>query len=159
MFEMLGNQLFMVRNYSRATEMLEKALWRKPENKAVRRRLIICYTQIGAVDKALDTFISLIEEDIEYVINTVPTDDDCPCTELVFDMEDKLNQNVNSIDFHLILGMLWLYCDISNSKYYFNQAQKLDPENPKIKRIIKFINSHLKAAKTGSKATDRIGKE
>ncbi|NIV98549.1 tetratricopeptide repeat protein, partial [Candidatus Saccharibacteria bacterium] len=128
MHEMLGNQLFLVRNYTRAAETLEKALRKKPKDKAIRRKLIVCYTQIGEVKKALQLFMSLANEDIDFIINIDPIEDDCPCPEIVYDMEAQLDQNQNSVDFQLNLGMLWLFCDIHKSIAYFKQAQKLDPQ-------------------------------
>ena len=109
MFEMLGNQLFLVRNYSRAVEMLEKGLWNDPKNKYIRRKLIICYTQIGEINKALDNFLWLIKKDIHFIIDIDPIADDCPCSELVFDSEAKLHENPKSINLLIISGILWLY--------------------------------------------------
>jgi tetratricopeptide (TPR) repeat protein len=143
MFEMLGNQFFLVRNYSRAAEVLEEALLHDRKNKAIRKKLIICYTQTGEIEKALDLFISLINEDINFLINTNLEADDCPCIELVFDLEKKLVQNRESLDYHLILGMLWLYCDLKKSIKYFNQAHKLDPSNQKMKSVLGILNAQF----------------
>jgi len=141
MFEMLGNQFFMVRNYARAAEMLERALWKDAKNKAIQRKLIVCYTQIGKVNKALEVFLSLIKEDIDFIINTDPVDDDCPCPELVFEMENKRDQNESSLDFHLILGMLWLYCDLDQSIKYFQKALAIAPHNAQIKSILSILKA------------------
>jgi tetratricopeptide (TPR) repeat protein len=80
MFEMLGNQLFLVRNYSRAMEMLEKALWEDPKNKYVRRKLIICYTQTGDLDQALKNLLWFLKKDIHFIIDIDPVAEDCPCS-------------------------------------------------------------------------------
>lgn len=143
MFEMLGNQLFLVRNYARAAEMLQKALWKDPGNKAIRRKLIVCLTQTGEVERALEIFHSLCKEDIDYIINTDPVDDDCPCSELVFNLEEKFSQNQNSLDFNLISGMLWLYCDIKRSLEFFERAHQLAPEKDRIKGILSLIRSRM----------------
>lgn len=140
---MLGNQFFLVRNYARAAEVLEEALLQDSKNKAIRKKLIICYTQIGEIEKALDLFISFITEDIKFLIDTNLEADDCPCMELVFDMEKKLAQNRESLDYHLILGMLWLYCDLKKSIKYFNQTLKLDPNNQKMKSILGILNKQF----------------
>lgn len=143
MFEMLGNQFFLVRNYARAAEVLEEALLQDSKNKAIRKKLIICYTQIGEIEKALDLFMSSIKEDIKFLIDTNLEADDCPCMELVFDMEKKLAQNRESLDYHLILGMLWLYCDLKKSIKYFDQTLKLDPNNQKMKSILGILNKQF----------------
>ena len=68
MSEMLGNQYFLARKYSLAAEQLEKALFNDPGSKGIRRKLVVCYTQTGDIDKALQLFLSLIKEDIDFVI-------------------------------------------------------------------------------------------
>ena len=141
MSEMLGNQYFLGRDYAKAAAELNEALKADLNNKGIRRKLVICFTQIGDIGKALDTFISLIKEDIEFVINTDPISDDCPCPELVFDMEQKLENSQNSIDFNLILGMLWLYCNVDKSLYYFNRVLQIDSEFSKVKIILALINA------------------
>jgi len=143
MFEMLGNQLFLVRNYSRAVEMLEKGLWKDPKNEYIRRKLIICYTQTGEIDKALDNFLLLIKKDIHFIVDIDPVADDCPCSELVFDTEPKLKEDPESLSLQIISGILWLYCDVKRSLQYFRAAHSLDPANPKIKSAIIIIESHL----------------
>ena len=143
MHEMLGNQYFMARNYHRAAENLEKALLKEPKNKAVRRKLIVCYTQLGEVEKALTTFISLIKEDIDFVINTDPIDDDCPCTELVFDLEKKISNKSPSVNDFIILGILWLYCNVQRSWDYFQKAAQLIPDDPRIKSVLSILKTRI----------------
>jgi len=158
MFEMLGNQLFLVRNYSRALEMLENGLWKDPKNKYIRRKLIICYTQTGEIDKALDNFLWLIKKDIHFIIDIDPVADDCPCSELVFDTEAKFKENPESLNLQIISGILWLYCDVKRSIKHFHMAHSLDPSNPKIKSAITIIESHLdqiEQKSSGSPNTDK----
>lgn len=143
MSEMLGNQYFLARDYARAASELYMALKLDVQNKAIRKKLIICYTQIGEIGKALDLFISLIKEDVDCVINTDPISDDCPCPELVFDMEQKLENNKKSIDFLLILGMLWLYCNVEKSIYYFNRVLKIEPDFAKTKIVLTLLDSRV----------------
>lgn len=143
MSEMLGNQYFLARNYARAASELNSALKSDIRSKPIRRKLIICYTQIDEIDKALDMFISLIKEDVDFVINTDPISDDCPCPELVYDMEQKWDNSKKSIDFNLILGMLWLYCNIEKSVYYFNRVLQIDSNFSKIKVILALLNSRV----------------
>lgn len=142
MYEMLANQYFLARKYARACDAYEKVLAKRPEDKFIRRKLIICYTQIGEIKKAADVFISCLEDDIECIIQIDPIAEDCPCPELVTELEKKLVNNLNSLDFHLMLGMLWLYCDANISLDYFFKAQRLAPENAVVKYIILLITSH-----------------
>ncbi len=87
----------------------------------------------------------LIKEDIDFVINTDPIDDDCPCPELVFEMEKSLENNEDSLDFILILGMLWLYCNPGKSLEYFKTAVDLDQKNSDIQSILALLNVRLKS--------------
>ena len=143
MDEMLGNHYFLSRNYGRAAELLEKALRDDPKSKPIRRKLIICFAQTGHVDKALTVFISLIKEDIDFVINTDPIDDDCPCPELVFDMEHGNSNLQSSLDSILVLGMLWLYCNLHKSHEYFTKASNVDNTNKMIKSILALLDVGL----------------
>jgi len=147
MSEMLGNQYFLARNYSGAAKELEKALLKDPRNKYIRRKLIVCYTQIGHIQRAMDVFLSLIKEDVDFIINTDPVDDDCPCAELVYDAERFFPNNKQSVDYHLMMGMLWLYCDAKKSLFYFKKAQELDPENSRLKSVISILDSRIHVQK------------
>jgi pentatricopeptide repeat protein len=143
MDEMLGNHYFLARNYPRAADLLEKALRSDPKNKGIRRKLIICFAQTGQINKALSVFLSLIKEDIDFVINTDPVDDDCPCPELVFEMENGQVDNYQSLDSTLVLGMLWLYCNFHKSLEYFSQAAKMDTNHKMIKSILALLDVRL----------------
>jgi len=145
MSEMLANQYFLARRYALACEAYEKVLKKHPRNNMVRRKLIICYTQIGEIQKALKIFKSCLDDDIDCIVKIDPIAEDCPCPELVGELETKLMKNLNSVDFHLMLGMLWLYCNIDKSLEYFKKALQLEPENVDIKNIIfKLISYQMK---------------
>lgn len=141
MSEMLGNQYFLARKFDLAKIELQSALQKDPKNKGIRKKLIICYTQTGEISKAQELFLSLIKEDVHFIVNTDPIDDDCPCPELVFDMEKEIVNNKNSKNFFSMLGILWLYCDQNKSVHYFEEAQKLDQKDPVLKSILTFLKS------------------
>jgi pentatricopeptide repeat protein len=149
MDEMLGNHYYLSRNYGRAAELLDKALRVDPKNKPIRRKLIICFAQTGHVDKALEIFLSLVKEDIDFIINTDPVDDDCPCPELVFEMEHGNVNNQESLDTRLVLGMLWLYCNLQKSFDCFIQASTIDENNKMIKSILALLEVRLQQENTG----------
>jgi tetratricopeptide (TPR) repeat protein len=143
MSEMLGNQYFLARKYSLAADELEKALSKNPTNKGIRRKLIICEIQKGNINKALDLFASLVEDDVAFIIDADPIRDDCPCPELVYDMEEQFNDNKDSIDYYLKLAMIWLYCDVNKSLHYFNLSMGIDLDNGLIKKIIYHLSTYL----------------
>ena len=148
MDEMLGNHYFLSRNYGRAAQLLEKASRVDPKDKPIRRKLIICFAQTGRIDDALAVFLSLIKEDIDFIINTDPVDDDCPCPELVFEMEHGNINNNQSLDSMIVLGILWLYCNFHKSFEYFTQAANIDKNNKMIKSIITLLNVRMEKEST-----------
>lgn len=153
MHEMLGNQYFLTRNYQKARDNLVLALKDNPQSKPIRRKLIVCFTQIGQVDNALDVFLSLVKEDAAFIIDTDPVADDCPCPELVFDIEAKTSRDSNKTNANIILGILWLFCDVSRSIHHFTEARKLQPENPKIKSALSIITAKANLNKNDQSLT------
>lgn len=147
MSEMLGNQYFLARNYSLAAIELEKALLQNPKNKGIRRKLIICFAQTGQISKALQVFLSLVKEDAEFIINTDPVDDDCPCPELLYESEAINPPELVSLDHCLRLAMLWLYCDVETSVAYFNKALSLTDNQSPIKSVLAILELHRRKKK------------
>jgi len=143
MSEMLGNQYFLARNFSEAAKNLQYALDLNPLNKPARKKLIISYSQIGELQKALTIFYNLILEDIDCIINTDPVGDDCPCPELVTHYGTILPYEENSTDLKLMLGMLWLYCDAKKSLSFFKSVEKIKPEDKRIKTISSIVEDRI----------------
>lgn len=143
MSEMLGNQYFLTRNYSKAVSIYSRINKIEPKNILVKKRLIICFTQIGEMSKAFDFFYELVSEDIEAIINTDLIEDDCPCLELTKRYGMILPYEKNSIDLKLMLGMLWLYCDIEKSLGFFNELLVSNPEEKRYQEIIFKIKECL----------------
>jgi tetratricopeptide (TPR) repeat protein len=141
MHEMLGNQHFMARRYDEAAKELEICYKLNPANKSIKKKLIVCYTQIGKVKLAFELFLDLVTEDIEFIIKTDPLVDDCPCFELVEKnlFIDKFN--LNSTDILTVKGIIWLYCDYEKSLSMFKELDEKLNSN-KVKKIIKLINDY-----------------
>jgi tetratricopeptide (TPR) repeat protein len=135
MSEMLANHYFHSRNYASAQALYEPLLAQKPAEKSLRRRMVVCYLQTGAIRKALAIFTHLVLEDADFIINTHPVDDDCPCPELIAEMQVQ-SPDALSLEMELRLGMLWLYCDISKSVYYFEQALRQHPDERDVQQIL-----------------------
>jgi pentatricopeptide repeat protein len=142
--EMLGNQYFLARKYSDAVENLEHALVSNPMNKAAKKKLIICYTQVGKIRRALNVFKELIEEDIDFIINTDLKEDACPCNDLIQKYGNVLPYEDNSTDMRIMLSILWLYCDTEKSNEFFKSLLNENVENEKISSIVKIIENRLK---------------
>ncbi len=143
MSEMLGNHYFLARKYLLATKELEEALKKQPQNKAIRRKLVICNAQCGELERALDLLISLLEEDIEFITKSDPIFDDCPCPELAYELESQVDSDKKLATSNLKLGIFWLYCEIDKSIYYFNEYKKIKSDNPFVIKILSILNSYL----------------
>ena len=115
-----------------------------PVNKAARKKIIICYTQTGEIKKAFENFYILVKEDINYIINTDPVADDCPCPELVDKYGKVFPYENDSFDLQLMLGMLWLYCDVEKSTGYFKALDETNTADLRIREVLKLIEKNIK---------------
>lgn len=140
---MLGNQYFMARNYAGAQHEFEEYLTRYPDNLFIIKKLIICYTQTGHIEKALNYFRALIEKNISLIVDTEPAKEDCPCPELVDNLESTKSINTSSFDYFVILGIIWLYCDANKSIEYFERARSINSGDQRVHSIIKLLNNYL----------------
>lgn len=142
MHEMLANQYFISRNYIAAAKEIEKALETNPGSKSLRKKLIICYIQLQKINEALFLFIDLITEDIFCILNTDIEKDYCPCPKLIYQHEYDIIKS-SPQNKKLILGMLWLYCDINKSTIYFSLQNEEYPRNEVVPKILTKLNQTL----------------
>lgn len=145
--EMLGNQYFLSRNYEKAASNLQFVVSNEPLNKSARKKLVICYSQIGQIKSAFDIFYSLVKEDINFIADTDPIADDCPCPELVDRYGKYLPFEENSIDLRLMLGMLWLYCDATKSLNFFTSLLNEKLDDPRLMDVVLLIEEKIKSPK------------
>ena len=143
MSEMLGNQYFMARKFAASVPEFEEALAKTLDNKMIRKKLIICYTQVGQIQRAFQLFHSLIKEDIDFIANTDVIADDCPCPELVTNLSQHEESLKSTNDEFLKLGILWLYCNSDKSLEHFVRAKANNPGNELINSAIKIISAYL----------------
>lgn len=140
MSEMLGNQYFLSRKYSEAINELEETLQKYPTNKSAKKKLIICYVKTGKIFTALGLFEELVMEDVDCIINTDPILDDCPCPEIIYEIENMVayqDENEKAV----ALGMLWLYCDLDSS---INHFEIIAGKNERIEKIIRLLKTKTK---------------
>lgn len=136
MSEMLGNQYFLTRKYYEAISELEASFFKDPSNKSIKKKLIICYLKTGKVYIALDLFEQLITEDAHFIINTDPILDNCPCPEIIYELENSFCCE-NEIEKEIGLGILWLYCDIKQS---INHFRSLSHKDKRFETILQILN-------------------
>lgn len=142
--EMLGNKYFLARNYENAALNFQHTLKGDPFNKSARKKIIICYTQIGQIQKAFENFYQLVKEDVDFIINTDPIADDCPCPELTAKYGSVFPYESDSYDLKLMLAMLWLYCSPDKSLEFFNRLLLENPKDSSIIEISKIIERKIK---------------
>ena len=133
----------MARKFAASVPEFEEALAKTRDNKMIRKKLIICYTQVGQIQRAFQLFHSLIKEDIEFIANTDVIADDCPCPELVTNLSQHENSLKGTTDEFLKLGILWLYCDSDKSLEHFVKVKANNPGNEMINSTIKIISAYL----------------
>lgn len=141
---MLGNQYFMLRKYLAASKEFEEALQRDCNNYSVMKKLIICYTQINRPNEAMSLFYQLISRDMEIIINTDQIADDCPCPGLIGDVEAGTLKYEDNFIINCMLGILWLYCDVSVSLRYLKQALDMEPGETLLNKIITVYGDYLR---------------
>lgn len=143
MSEMLANQYFLVRRYEDAELAFENVLAEEPSNKYAKKKLIICYVHNGKIRKALETFYQMINDDIEFITHTDVVADDCPCPELIEAFEKKSDRaEYTSVNILEVYGILWLYCDMEKSLYYFKKLNELNPSESIYSNILRIYNSY-----------------
>lgn len=141
MSEMLANHYFMIRDFEKAADAYETAVSKCGMSSAIRKKMIICYIKTHQMKKALFEFFELVESDIHFLINTDLNSDDCPCPDIISEIErDEINFK-DEYERMVALGMLWLYCDIKQSKIHFTKAWKIKQNDERIFQMIQLLNS------------------
>lgn len=138
MSEMLANHCFHARDFAAAHRLYTPVLAAHPENKSIRRRMIICCIKTGAMAEALAHFTWLVERDVDFIINTDPVDDDCPCPELISETPAE-QEGGGSPEETLRLGMLWLYCDVHQSRRYLSRYLEANPGHRELQHLVSLI--------------------
>ena len=86
-------------------------------------------------------FCYLVKEDIDFIIHTDPEKEDCPCPELVTELETNSKKRFHVYELNIELGMLWLYCNAKKSLDYFRRAYQIKKNDARLKLIITQIES------------------
>jgi tetratricopeptide (TPR) repeat protein len=142
MSEMLGNHYFQMRKYMLAEQVYEKLSPKELSNTKILKNLIICYTQTNKLQKSLELLLHLVEIDIASIIKSKDNEDDCPCNDLIFNIESSNVKYANEVETYTALGILWLFCNHKISFNYFKMASGEDPSNNTIKNILVLIKNY-----------------
>ncbi len=147
---MLANQYFLVRNFIPAKSIYENILEKDTTNKSIKKKLTVCYITTGEIDKALDLFLTQIKDDIDFLLNTDVQSEDCPCPELISQVENEEIKFIDEIEKITALGMLWLHCSLEKSIDFFKQVKMKSPDDKRIKEINSILINKLVANKSNS---------
>ena len=129
----------MARKYYDACNELEMEHHKNPANYSVLKKLIICYLKTDRIDQALEFFHTLVIDNPDIIIKTDPVLDDCPCPEIIDEFTDGIEFTSEENE-NIILGMLWLYCNVDESIKHFSQIMNGHKHFYKIEEILKAIS-------------------
>lgn len=146
MSEMLANRYFIARKFDLALPVFEEELAKGNNDIAIKKKLIICYGALGQIDKAFELFFELVNKDPFVIINTDPYWDDCPCPEMIKHWEKTTGRKEFSPREYLILGMLYLYCDLDKSIEYLQKALDYDEYFLKINSVLRILRNARKTS-------------
>jgi tetratricopeptide (TPR) repeat protein len=141
MNEMLANQYFIAERFKDACEKYKEVLKVNPTNTQVKKKLILCYIQIGKVQDAFELFLEIITTNINTIIENEKNIYNQPCKKMIYELE-HLPSDLNETDKMLVLGMLWMYCDINQAIQYFRKLITENPNDLIFKKVLnKLLNS------------------
>ena len=141
MSEMLANHYFMIRDFKKAVDAYETVIARTGISKVIRKKMIICYVRTFQIEKALSEFIGLVNEDITFITKTDLRADDCPCPEIIAEIEND-EVHFETLEKQLALGILWLYCDIKSSMKYLEIYLKEFPNNLGLNKAYQIMKTY-----------------
>ena len=151
MSEMLGNYFFLNQNYQSACSELENALKDDPSNNAIQRKLILCYIKLGYFVDGYSLFYKLINSDIDSIVHCYFRENPCPCLEIIKEFNDLHFDFVSEKYYFISLGILWLYCDIDRSIFFFNKAKYDTETDNKLEHVINIISNYAESLLIKSK--------
>jgi len=140
MSEMLGNQYFLSRHYELAQKEFETSLKKNPSNLYIQKKLILCYLQSKNLNNATTLLISLLSVAPEIITDIDLKNDDCPCAELIDEVQNNTDTDTEPDDLEMTLGILWLYCDVQKALEIFESISEKSSHNDSINKIIFHLN-------------------
>lgn len=139
MSEMLGNRYFIARQFDKAIPPLELALQSSPNSEKIKKKLIICYIQVGKIDEAFNLFYEVVNRNPHLITDTDLYYDDCPCSELLPLWERKKVQINQKSDLYEILGMLYAYCNVNKAVQYLKKIKSHPTNASKIRGVLRKL--------------------
>jgi len=141
MNEMLGNQYFISSRYKLARSVYQQHLAEFPDNPCIKKKLIICNIKSNLIDDAFDLFYELVNENINCFFDDEYRIEECPCRQMIFEYEVN-RENLDPLDKHLVLSILWLFRNINESIKYFRLLKKYKYRVKKIDNVLVKLTIH-----------------
>lgn len=142
MSEMLANQYFMARDFEKANMLMEDLLDPVNPKPYQLKKLILCNVYLGKIDAALNYFNKLIRINIRFLTDTKIEEEDCPCKEIIAYVQSGHLDRLPESEKYKALGMLFLYCDVIKSVFYFNKSNQTGSDT-EITEIVQFIENSI----------------
>ena len=139
MHEMLGNHLFLLKDYKAALSHYETTLREGNSSTEVSKRALICYVHARRVSEAIPLFERLIRDDLASIVKHNQEQYGCPCPEIIEEYERSIANGEPSQNDRIALGMLWLFCDRLRSEQLFAQALHGDPGSAFLRSVMSIL--------------------
>jgi tetratricopeptide (TPR) repeat protein len=139
MSEMLANHYYMNHKYFEAARLYNDVLKHNADNYDAKKKLIPCLIKLGEINKAFELYYDIIKYKPNLIAKNNHTKN-CPCLELLNEIENEKRTNLSIKEFYLALAILWSYCNINNSIRYFELVQTLTPECKKFQEVLLLIS-------------------
>jgi hypothetical protein len=108
--------------------------------------MILCEIFLGESESALKHLLTILKENPDFIIKTDVDDEDCPCRDLICQLESRPGYSPENNSTILSMSILWLYCSIEKSLYYLDMltANYSTLQIQEFKEIIhNYINNNL----------------
>lgn len=142
MLEMLANNYFIIRNYAKAKEVFLQLPESLREDSRVLKKLVLCEIFLSRPYNALGYLLSILRRDPAIIVKTDIDTEDCPCRDLIIELEERTGYGEGDERKTLSLAMLWLYCDLDRAVKYLYMIPEGDGK-PGILEFKYIINNYI----------------
>lgn len=139
---MLANNYFIVRDYAKAKETFLRLPEELRDDCRVMKKLILCEIFLSEPRKALDYLLVILRRDPEIIVKTDIDTEDCPCRDLIIELEERTGYSDGDERNVLSLAMLWLYCNVNRAIDYLNLIPGTE-QKPGIMEFKFLINHYI----------------
>ncbi len=144
MTEMLANRYFAAGRFEAAAEYFEHVLRRHPHHLGARKKLTVCFAQLGRIREALELAAGLMADQPQALTHTDPLEEGFPCPDLVGAFLDR-GRSLPAGEHHATLAVLHLFCDPRRALLELDRAADERPVLPEARTLRNLVQRHLEA--------------